>query len=130
MQRTLLTEQADGTFQCTVTLTAEELPEFLRSVQRQSAPTEKPPTQTTSVAGFEAFAPMQGADGLDVRALANHAPFQRFVESTIALDEDGDSVEHALAFLQSSQDMGALIERYRAWHSTRWPGESAMPGGV
>jgi hypothetical protein len=127
MQRTLLTEQADGTFQCTVTLQPDELAAFL---QLGRVP-EKPPAQTMAVGGFEAFAPMQQAsDELNLKVLANHAPFQRFVESTVALDEDDDSVEHALAYLNSAGDVAGLIARYREWHSERWPGEDALPGGV
>jgi hypothetical protein len=127
MQRTLLAEQSDGTFQCTVTLTPDELPAFL---QFGTTPAVKPPTQTMAVSGFEMFGPMLKSGGSDVSLLAHHAPFQRFVESHEALDEDGDSVDHALAYINNTGDVAGLIARYREWHSERWPGEAALPGGV
>lgn len=154
MNRTLITENDDGTFQCTVTLTANELPQFLQSVHRQgratpsptaqSEATGKPAAQIVPVMGIESFAPMQmepaaahqkAIDALfskklaiDPMVLASHAPFQRFVESLTPLPEEGDSVRHALMALAESENTDDLIEQYRGWHGRRWPGEAAVPG--
>lgn len=141
MQRTLITENADGTFQCTVTLSADELPMFLIGAQLQgdtpamsaADPKEKPPAQVVPVSGFEAFGAMHGqADsqslGFDPMALANHAPFQRFAESISPLPEEGDSVRHALELIGAAKDVALMIKQYRDWHDRRWPGEVAVPG--
>lgn len=136
--RTPFIEQPDGSLVCTLTISADAIAAFIatgiQAVKQPEpaapGPAEKPPAQRMAVNGFEAFGPMKECEGFDIRALASHAPFQRYVESNMPLDDGGDSVSHALAYITGTQDMAALIHRYRVWHSERWPGESALPGSA
>ena len=134
--RTPFIEQPDGSLVCTLTISADALAQFIASglqIGLGPAPAvqkEKPPAQRMAVNGFEAFGPMKECEGFDIRALASHAPFQRFVESHEPLSDAGDSVSHAMAYITGAQDIAGLIERYRVWHGERWPGEGALPAGV
>ncbi len=158
MQRTLITEQPDGTFQCTVTLTADELPEFLRTVPREgsiatgSDPTQseknalalcaeaapvasegKPPAQRAAAQGFNVGAVVSGEPELPpvVTTLLAHNRFLVFAESKMGPVPAELEVREFVTRRIVEAGPSAwepLVQAYQRWHLETFPGQSPFPG--
>lgn len=158
MQRTLITEQPDGTFQCTVTLTADELPEFLRTVPRLGLPVgavrecgsivaeiekaaepapavaEKPPAQRAAVKGIDVSA-VQKAGALlppDVTVMLGHSRFLTFAEQHFGpVPDDVDVRDHIAqrVAVNGPHQWESFLCEYQRWHLDTFPGQNPFPVG-
>ena len=127
MQRTLITEQADGTFQCVVTLTAEELPEFLGKTR---AP--KPEPIRVQAGGFEAGAvqPEIGVLPDPVQTLLAHNRFLNFAATLFGPVPDDEEVRDFIARKVAQNGEAAwerLVGQYQSWHEREFVGQNPFP---
>ena len=106
LKRGPLTELDDGTFTCTVALSAENIGEFLTQFPLKA----KPPTQRASVKGIDAFATPTSA--AEIEQLVQAPPFQSFVESRYPITDGVDSVTHARRVV--NQYGSPLLSEYRS----------------
>lgn len=132
MQRTLITEQADGTFQCTVTLTADELPEFLKAVRRPSDMPEKPAPIRLSVSGIDTSAVLSGGGPLprEVTTMIAHSRFQAFASGVLGPAPATEDVREFLGARIADKGPEAwpgLLDAYEKWHEDLFPSQNPYP---